>query len=111
MNGGPATIDLWDVKRGHANGGPFQEIATATPGLRIGEHLPAIARWSERLAIVRSMTTKEGDHGRAAYTFGRAIFPKGPSISDSRRPGGKGTGAGWQRLPPFVSIAPSDSLR
>ncbi|MBY0460126.1 MAG: DUF1501 domain-containing protein, partial [Gemmataceae bacterium] len=29
MNGGPATIDLWDLKPGHTNGGPFKEIETA----------------------------------------------------------------------------------
>ena len=23
MSGGPATIDLWDLKKEHANGGPF----------------------------------------------------------------------------------------
>ena len=29
MNGGPATIDLFDLKVGHENGGPFKEIQTA----------------------------------------------------------------------------------
>ncbi len=32
LNGGPATIDLWDLKPGHANGGPFKEIETAATG-------------------------------------------------------------------------------
>src|SRR5262245_34871100 len=40
MNGGPSTIDLWDLKPGHKNGGPFQEIDTAAEGVRISEHLP-----------------------------------------------------------------------
>src|SRR5437868_1178492 len=31
MNGGPSTIDLWDLKPGHANGGPYKEIATSAP--------------------------------------------------------------------------------
>ena len=38
MNGGPATIDMWDLKSGHQNGGPFKEIDTTAPGLKIGEH-------------------------------------------------------------------------
>ena len=44
MNGGPATIDMWDLKPGQANGGPFQEIETTAPGLRICEHLPKLAQ-------------------------------------------------------------------
>jgi len=43
MNGGPASIDLWDLKPGHANGGPYQEMATATAGLRVSEHLRSLA--------------------------------------------------------------------
>ena len=67
MAGGPSTIDLLDLKPGHENGGPFREIATATPGVRIGELLPRVADNMNDMAIIRSMTTREGDHGRAAY--------------------------------------------
>ena len=37
------------------------------PGIRISEHLPQVAQQMIRLAIVRSMTSKEADHGRASY--------------------------------------------
>ena len=37
------------------------------PGIQICEHLPGVAQQMENLAIVRSMTTKEGDHTRATY--------------------------------------------
>ncbi len=57
MNGGPSTIDLWDLKPGHEYGGPFKEIATAAPGLKIGEHLPKIRHARrDRLAILRGMS-------------------------------------------------------
>src|SRR5262245_60967695 len=56
MNGGPSTIDLWDLKPGHANGGSFKEIATSVPGIKIGEHLPGLAKQMKRMAIVRSMS-------------------------------------------------------
>src|SRR5262249_1687046 len=62
MNGGPSTIDLWDLKTGHENGGPYKEINTTAPGLKIGEHLPKIAKHGEQLVILRGMSTKEGDH-------------------------------------------------
>ncbi len=44
MNGGPSQMDTFDLKPGHANGGPFREIATAVPGIKISEHLPRLAR-------------------------------------------------------------------
>ncbi len=111
MNGGPATIDLWDLKCGHANGGPYREIATATTGLRIGEHLPGLARWSENCAIIRSMTTKEGDHGRAAYFLRTGNLPRagidyptlGSLVANELRQNSND-------LPPFVSIAPQRFL-
>ncbi len=40
MNGGPSQMDTFDLKPGHANGGPFKEIETSVPGLKISEHLP-----------------------------------------------------------------------
>src|SRR5262245_43957316 len=67
MNGGPSTIDLFDLKPGHDNGGPFKEIETSAPGLKISQHLPKIAKFGDRMAVVRSMSTKEADHGRGTY--------------------------------------------
>jgi hypothetical protein len=78
MNGGPSTIDLWDLKPGHTNGGPFKEIETAAPGVRISEHLPKIAKHMKDLAIIRSMSTREADHGRAAYYLHTGQLPQGP---------------------------------
>jgi hypothetical protein len=44
MNGGPSQMDTFDLKPGHANGGPYQAIDTAVPGLKISEHLPKLAK-------------------------------------------------------------------
>jgi hypothetical protein len=111
MNGGPATIDLWDLKPGHVNGGPYREIATSTPGLRIGEHLPGIARWSESYAIIRSMTTREGDHGRAAYFLRTGNLPRnGTDYPTLGSLVAKELAPDWADLPPFVSIAPQRFL-
>src|SRR5262249_15519727 len=67
MNGGPSQMDTFDLKPGHVNGGPFKEIATNAPGLKISEHLPKIAKFGDKMAVLRSMTTKEGEHGLASY--------------------------------------------
>ncbi len=77
LAGGPATIDLWDLKPGNENGGPFQEIETAVPGLRISEHLPQLAGCANDMVLVRSMTSKEGDHGRATHLVKTGYKPQG----------------------------------
>lgn len=78
MSGGPSQIDTFDPKPGHANGGPFKPIATRVPGILLGEHLPRIAREVKDLAIIRGMSTKEGDHGRATYNLRTGYLPQGP---------------------------------
>src|SRR5947208_11943187 len=78
MSGGPSQMDTFDLKPGHANGGPFRETATSAPGLRISEHLPKVARFGHRLAVVRSMRTREADHGRATYVMRTGYAPTGP---------------------------------
>src|SRR5689334_8110758 len=54
MNGGPSQMDTFDLKPGHANGGPFKEIATKVPGIKISEHLPKVAKHLNELALIRS---------------------------------------------------------
>jgi hypothetical protein len=76
MNGGPSQTDTFDLKPGHPHGGPFHAIATRTPGISISEHLPGLAKWSDRLAVIRSMSTREGDHGRARANLRTGYFPQ-----------------------------------
>ena len=110
MNGGPATIDMWDLKPGHDNGGPFKEIATAVNGVRISEHLPRLAKWAKDMALVRSMSTKEGDHGRASFLLRTGYTPQAsiqfPALGSlvANEIGREGTD-----LPNFVSIASNRS--
>jgi hypothetical protein len=78
MSGGPSQIDTFDLKPGHANGGEFKPINTNVPGVQISEHLPKIAKMADRMAIVRSMSTKEGDHGRATFNMRTGYLPQGP---------------------------------
>jgi hypothetical protein len=78
MTGGPSTIDMFDLKPGHANGGPFTEIQTSAAGLKIGEHLPSVAKFGDKMAVIRGMSTKEADHGRGAYLMRTGRLPGGP---------------------------------
>jgi hypothetical protein len=78
MSGGPTQTDTWDMKPGHANGGEFKEIQTAATGLRFSEHLPKLAALSNHLAVLRGLTTQEGDHGRGTYLMRTGYVPSGP---------------------------------
>lgn len=78
MGGGPATIDIWDLKPGAPTGGPFQAIATSGD-VQISEHMPLMAKQMHNLAIVRSMSTREADHTRGRYYMHTGYVPN-PNI-------------------------------
>lgn len=106
MGGGPATIDLWDLKPGAPTGGPFNPISTSGD-VQICEHLPLMAKQMHHMAIVRSMSTREADHDRGRYYMHTGYVPN-PNIEHpsygsviahelfDQRPG--------LAIPPFVSI-------
>jgi uncharacterized protein (DUF1501 family) len=110
MNGGPATIDLWDLKPGHEHGGPFKEIQTAAPGVRISEKLHLLADWTDRMAIVRSMTSKEGDHARAAHLVRTGYAPQASIDFPDLGALVAHESAAHADLPNFVSIAPPQRI-
>ncbi|WP_010586155.1 DUF1501 domain-containing protein [Schlesneria paludicola] len=107
MSGGPSQIDTFDMKPEHPNGGEFKEIETAVPGIRISEHLPKIAAWTKRMAIIRSMSTREGDHGRATHLIHTGYVPQGPiNYPTLGSLLSKELGQASAELPNFVSILP-----
>ena len=75
MGGGPPTIDIWDLKPGSKNGGEFSPIDTAAPGVQISEHMPETAKVFSDLSLVRSMSTREADHGRGRYYMQTSYVP------------------------------------
>jgi hypothetical protein len=108
MGGGPSQLDTFDLKPGHKHGGPFREIATSVPSIRISEHLPQIARHMGQIALVRSMSSKEGEHELASYYAHAGYALRGPI--DYPTLGAllsKEAAVESADLPGFVSIAPS----
>src|SRR4029077_13247103 len=69
LAGGPSHLDTFDPKPGAAADvrGEFKPIATSVPGVTISEVLPHLARVSDRVTLIRSMTSPESDHARAAH--------------------------------------------
>jgi len=106
MGGGPATIDLWDLKPGAATGGPFRPIATSG-NAQITEHMPLLAKQMHHMAIVRSMSTREADHGRGRYYMHTGYVPN-PNIEHPSYGAVLSHQLMHQReeleIPPFVSV-------
>ena len=67
--GGMSHLETWDPKPDAPKEirGSFDTIPTATPGIHIGEHMPYLAKQTNKLAIVRSMHHGSSAHGKAMY--------------------------------------------
>jgi uncharacterized protein (DUF1501 family) len=106
MGGGPATIDIWDLKPGSATGGPFKPISTSGD-MQISEHMPMVAQQMHHLSIVRSMSTREADHNRGRYYMHTGFVPN-PNIEHPSYGAVIAHETMDQRpeleIPPFVSI-------
>ncbi len=63
LAGGASQFETWDPKPGRPTGGPFRAIQTASNGVQISELMPKMAARMQTTAIVRSLNTKNGDHG------------------------------------------------
>jgi hypothetical protein len=63
MDGGPAQSHTFDLK----DGGQYKAIDTSVPGIQISEHLPKVAQQMEHMAMLRSMSTADANHGTAHY--------------------------------------------
>ena len=75
LYGGISQFESWDPKSHHETGGPFQAIPTSVPGVHISELLPHTAKQMHRMALIRSLNTKQDSHTEASFLLrsGRAI--------------------------------------
>jgi hypothetical protein len=86
LSGGLSQLDSFDLKPDAPEEirGEFRPIETNTPGIRICEHLPLLARRSHLWALVRSLTHPSNDHsaGHHIMLTGRSDLPAGfnPSL-------------------------------
>jgi hypothetical protein len=77
MAGGPSQFETFDPKPGTDTQGPTRAIATSVPGIHVAEHWPRTATVMKELALIRSMTSSEGNHGRATYLLHTSYPPSG----------------------------------
>jgi hypothetical protein len=77
MRGGPSQFETFDPKPGTETGGPTKAIDTAASGIQIAEHWPKVAKQMKDIALVRSVTGKEGNHQRAVFQLHTGYAPSG----------------------------------
>jgi hypothetical protein len=78
LGGGPATIDMWDLKPDAPDTirGEFRPIKTKADGVAICEHLPRTAEVMDRCVLVRSL-----QHGITAHGPGMQFMTTGHAPS------------------------------
>jgi hypothetical protein len=107
LGGGPATIDMWDLKPEAPDGirGEFREIDTNVTGIRIGQHLPRMAQVMDKCTIIRSLHHTIPAHGPATVfmtTGNRPTpalqYPSLGSLATRLMPAARG-------VPPYVTFS------
>ena len=107
LEGGLSQLESWDPKPDTRFGGPFRTIPTSVPGVHGCELLKETARQMHRLAVVRSVSTKDNSHSAGVDRIQRGdpknrgvLYPYfGAAVA-------KLVGSGDGGLPPYVVIKP-----
>src|SRR3954452_8886605 len=79
LGGGPSQFESFDPKPGTDTGGPTRAIQTAVPGVRIAEGWERTAAVLGDVALVRSVTHLEGEHGRASF-YAKTGYNPSPAV-------------------------------
>jgi len=122
LEGGPSTIDMWDLKPDAPVEirGPFQPIATNLPGTFVGEHCRRTAQVADKFTIVRSHTHEDNGHVTGYYYVMTGQKPRFRDGQNSRIPANtlfpsigskvaREIGLGGS-VPPYVNLpAPMDA--
>ena len=69
LQGGPSTIDMWDMKPDAPAEirGPYKPIATNVPGTFVGEHCFRCAKVADKYTILRSHSHNDGGHTTGSH--------------------------------------------
>ncbi len=107
LQGGPSQLETFDPHPGGIYGGDTSAIDTSVKGLQISDLLPQTAEQMHLASLIRSVTSKEGDHERAVYNIKTGYRPdptlKHPSVGAVLCHADQG-GAD---IPRHISIVPS----
>jgi hypothetical protein len=87
LQGGPPQHETFDPKPDATVDirGPFKPIATNVPGIRYCELLPRTARHADKLAVIRSLSTRDDNHDVSGYWL-LTGYPYGPGSARQIKP-------------------------
>ncbi len=75
LEGGPSQLETFDPHVGGKIGGESKAIDTSLKGVQFSDTLPQLAEQANLATIIRSVTSKEGDHERAVYNIKTGYRP------------------------------------
>ena len=80
LQGGPSQLETFDPHPGTDIAGGSLAIDTTVKKIQLGSGLPGTALEMGSISLIRSMTSKEGDHERGTYTMKTGFRPD-PTIT------------------------------
>lgn len=88
MLGGPPQHETWDPKPEAPAEirGDFGSIASATPGLQVGELMPMTAKLTNHISVLRAMATDDNAHSSSGYWM-LTGYPHAPKNQENALPG------------------------
>lgn len=75
LDGGPSQLETFDPKPGTPIGGLTRGVPTSVAGVELAEGMEKTAEILDRMALVRSVSGKEGDHERARVLMSTGFRP------------------------------------
>ena len=117
LDGGPTQFETYDPKPNAPSEyrGPWGDMKTNVPGIRISEMLPLQAKHADKMAIIRSVHHSTGDHFAGAHWMLTGKFgstsadkaQKSPSVGSCVA---KVAGSRVRGIPAYVGLPAAESV-
>lgn len=108
MAGGMTHIDTWDPKTGETKGA--KDPIKTKAGFELGGYMTEMAKVSDKISIVRSMSSKTGVHEAGTYVMHTGYDPRGTIVHPTLGSWGQHfLGRSHKTLPSSVVIGAGDA--
>lgn len=77
LAGAPSQFETFSPKPKSKNGGSTKAIQTNISGVEIADNLPLLSQQMDKITLIRTLTSKEGNHARASYLMHTSYPPTG----------------------------------
>lgn len=77
LAGAPSQFETFSPKPKSRNGGLTKAIQTNVSGVEIADNFPLLSQQMDKITLIRTLTSKEGNHARASYLMHTSYPPTG----------------------------------